>query len=137
MVILQNEKSTLTSGDKLDVLLVDDNPAFLAVTQMFLEANCRQEIRLVTACDGKQALAQAQTHQPQLILLDVSLPGMNGLETAHLIKQMLPMSHIIIMTLLETMGYAQAAHAAGADALIDKSDLSTDLLPIIRRMLSR
>ena len=103
---------------------------------MFLETNCRSEIAVVLAAsDGHDALTQARAHRPHVILLDVSLRGMNGLETARLLKTILPQTHIILLTLIETPSYHQAAQAAGADILIDKSNLDTDLLPIIHRLM--
>ncbi|MBI5034329.1 MAG: response regulator transcription factor [Chloroflexi bacterium] len=133
---LDENESPLFQEEPISVLIVDHNLSFLGVTKMFLEANCRQDIDVVlTASDGKEAIAQAQAHHPQLILLDVSLPGMTGMETALQIKKILPQSHIILLTLIETLGYQQAAQAAGADTLLDKSNLDTELLPSIQRLL--
>ncbi len=124
------------STEKISVLLVDDNPSFLNIGKMFLEETCREEVQVTfTANGGREAINQAEAHHPQLILLDVSMPDMSGLETATHLKRILPESHIIMLTLLETLGYREAAFAAGADELIDKGNLDTDLLPTIRRIM--
>lgn len=132
---LENELN-LRSGEKISVLLVDDNLCFLNIGKMFLEENGREDIQAIfTATGGKEAIDQAQQNHPQLILLDVSMPDMNGLETALRLKKILPESHIIMLTLMETAGYSEAAFAVGADALIDKDNINTDLLPTIRQIM--
>ena len=136
MLTLQNEPQSLFPCiEKISVLIVDDNPTFLQIGKMFLEASCKEWIDIIfTAVSGKEAIALACTHFPQLILLDVSMPDMNGLETALLLKKILPQTHIIMLTLLKTSGYREAALAAGAEELIDKQNMNTDLPPAIRRL---
>ncbi len=137
MVTSQTDAQSLSpTVEKISVLLVDDNPTFLEIGKMFLETRCSEFVGTIfVASNGNDAIALAQTHCPQLILLDVSMPNMNGLETATHLKKILPESHIIMLTLLETLGYHQAALAAGADELIDKENITTDLMPTIQRIM--
>ena len=76
-------------------------------------------------------MAQAQDLQPQVILFGLDRPG---LETISRLRDALPGVGIIAMTLLEGTAYRQAALAAGADDLVRKAELVTDLLPAIRRV---
>jgi DNA-binding NarL/FixJ family response regulator len=116
----------------IQVMLVDDNLTFLRILSDFLREE--EEVLVVgTAGSGEEALAKAQGLQPQVILLDLAMPGMGGLAAIPQIKQMLPNTAVIALTVLDTNGYRDAALAAGADEFVAKANLSTDLLPAIRR----
>jgi len=62
--------------NKLKVLVVDDNPTFLQLAQMSLE----NEYTVITACDGKEGVETAKTQKPDVILMDVMMPNISGLE---------------------------------------------------------
>ena len=119
--------------DPISVLLVDDSHIFRSAAIRFLE-QYPEVVVVGSASEGKEALAQAQQLRPQIILIDLRMPGLSGLETIPLIKDRLPETKIIALTMLDTSGYRQAALAAGADDFISKSNTNTDLLPVIRRM---
>jgi len=117
------------------VLLVDDNPTFLRIAARFLEQEHCQEVVVVgTATGGEDALAKAKHLAPQVVLLDLMMPGMNGLEVIPRLKAMLPEVYIVALTLLDTSSYRSAALSAGADAFIAKTAMNTELLPAIRRV---
>jgi CheY-like chemotaxis protein len=80
---------------------------------------------------GKEALAQTQDLQPQVVLVGLEMPG---LETISRPRNMLPDVGIIALTLLKGNAYRQAAMAAGADDVVRKAELTTELLPAIRRV---
>ena len=114
------------------VMLVDDNPTFLRILSDFLREE--EEVLVVgTAGSGEEALAKAQGLQPQVILLDLAMPGMGGLDAIPLLRKTVPETRIIALTMLDTNGYRDAALAAGADEFVAKGNLSADLLPAIRR----
>ena len=118
----------------ISVLLVDDNPTFLRIASRFLEKH--DEVVLVgTAEGGVRALAQAQELRPQVILLDLAMPDLPGLEVIPRLREAVPEMRIIALTMLDTEEYRKAALAAGADEFIPKADLNTDLLPAIRRVI--
>jgi DNA-binding NarL/FixJ family response regulator len=119
---------------KIRVLLVDDNEAFLRAATEFLQR--QHELIVVGAiCGGEEALAQAPDLQPQVILIGLDMPGLTGLETILRLRNMLPGAGLIALTLLEGTTYRQAALAAGADDLVRKAELITDLLPAVRRVM--
>ncbi|MCP4652053.1 MAG: response regulator [Candidatus Omnitrophica bacterium] len=66
------------------ILVVDDNPDIVEMVQLRLQAN---DYSVVTALDGMQALEKAESEQPDLILLDISMPGMDGFETGSKLKK--------------------------------------------------
>lgn len=81
---------------------------------------------------GEKGLIQAQEQRPDIVLLDLRMPGLSGLETIPLLRSMLPDVGIIALTLWRANGYREAALAAGADDFLSKFVLNTDLLPAIR-----
>ena len=125
----------LEEGTRIRVLLVDDHEAFLRVATEFLQRH--QELVVVgTARGGEEALAQAQELRPQVILIDLRMPGLNGMATIPRLRVMLPEVGIIALTLLDPNTYRRAALAAGADDFVAKANLATELLPAIRRVVS-
>ena len=117
---------------KIRVLLVDDSPTFLQITTRFLE---EQEGVVVVAAahGGEEKLAQAPSLRPQVVVVDLGTPGLTNLETVAHLRSMMPDVSIIAMSLVRATGYREAALAAGADDLVLKAALVTDLLPAIRR----
>ena len=118
----------------ISVLLVDDNPTFLSIVTRFLQEY--EEIAVVGAVDrGHEALAQIHRLRPDIVLTDLAMPQVSGMETILRIRAAWPGIGIIALTLLDTDGYRQAALTAGADAFVAKDALNTDLLPTIRHVI--
>ena len=117
----------------ISVLLVDDNPRFLRIATRFLQEH--DDVVVVGAAGGgEEALALAQDLQPDIVVIDLAMPGLSGLETVPRLQAMLPKVGIIALTVLDTNSYRQAALTAGADDFVPKTSLDTDLLPAIRRV---
>jgi CheY-like chemotaxis protein len=115
-------------------MLVDDSLTFLRATTQFLEVH--DDVVIVgTANEGKEALVQVERLQPQVILIDLAMPGLPGLETIPRLRSMMPDVGIIALTVMNTNSFRQAALAAGADIFIPKATMRTDLLPAIRRLV--
>jgi two-component system NarL family response regulator len=116
------------------ILLVDDNRDFLQVSYEFLDA--MQDFVVVgTAASATEALDQLEKLTPSIVITDLVMPGMNGLELTALIKQRLPHIRVIVMTMHDTPHHRQAALAAGADAFITKANMDSELEPTIRDTL--
>jgi DNA-binding NarL/FixJ family response regulator len=73
--------------------------------------------------------------RPDVILLDLAMPGLNGLEAIPLLHTALPLVKIVILTLLESGNDRQAAVSAGADEFVTKTEMLTELMPAISRVL--
>jgi DNA-binding NarL/FixJ family response regulator len=123
---------------KARVLLVDDEPTFLQIATLFLETHHRSEIDVVgTARSGEECLARAQLLVPEVILIDLSMPGLSGLRTIPLLRIMFPEMRIIALTLNDDETSRRAVLAAGGEDLISKATMNTDLVPAIRRAMEQ
>jgi len=101
------------------ILIVDDNPDNLDMTQILLES---EGFKVRLAEDAEMALKILQTYRPQLILMDIQLPGMHGLELTRLLRQEPALQGVIILALsaYAMKGDEDAARAAGCDGYITK-----------------
>jgi DNA-binding NarL/FixJ family response regulator len=117
------------------ILLVDDSPEFLESAVNFLAADPRIHI-VGRAFSGRGALEQVPVLKPDLVLMDVSMPEMNGLEATRRIKEQDERLPIILLTLHDNPEYRAAAQAAKADGFVAKSDLGIQLLPLIHQLLA-
>ena len=88
------------------------------------------------AKDGAETIERAAELAPDLILLDVSMPGLNGLDVARLLREKVPATKILIMSQHDPVLLLPRAIEAGAHACVDKSHLSTELLPTIASMMN-
>jgi DNA-binding NarL/FixJ family response regulator len=117
----------------LRILIADDNPLVRCGLRMLIE---RQEGWSVCgeAADGLEALEKATSLKPDVILLDISMPKLDGLNALPLLREKVPDSEIIVLTLLECVDLARIAAEAGARAYVTKSLLMTDLVPTIEAL---
>ena len=88
-----------------------------------------------TATESKEALSQAKVLRPQVILVELCMPGLDGVDFIPRLRMIVPETRIIALTLLDVSGYRQSALAAGADDFLSKTQLDTELLPAIRRLV--
>lgn len=117
----------------LRVMLVDDSPAFLAAAHTLLRAEPHVEV--VAQCrSGADAVSLAREHRPALIVMDVMMPGMNGLDATRLLKAISPGLRIILVSLHDHAELHASARQAGADHLLNKAQLVETLLPLLRPM---
>jgi len=85
--------------------------------------------------NGAQALERAEELKPDLIVLDFSMPVMNGLEAAPLFKKRFPQTPIIMFTLFATEALAKVAVSAGVTAVISKETAAIQLIPKVEAIL--
>ena len=117
----------------LRVLLADDHLLVLAA----LEALLAPEFDIVgRVSDGRALVAAAKELRPDLIVLDIEMPVMNGLEAARQIKAMLPHVKLVFLTMYDEPDLEVEAFRAGASAYVLKHSASSDLLTAIRGLLT-
>ena len=116
------------------ILHVEDNPANRMIVRDLLEF---QGYQVVEVSDGEEALAAAERERPDLILMDIQLPRITGLEATRRIKarEDLRPIPIIAVTSFALSGDDQKAAAAGCDAYIAKPYRPRDLLQLIKSLL--
>lgn len=86
--------------------------------------------------DGKQALDCVKTLDPELVILDINMPVMNGIEAAFEIRRIAPSTKIVFLTVQESTPEAEAAvRLLGAHGFVCKSCAGTQLIPALKRLL--
>lgn len=115
------------------VLLVDDSDVFLNVEERWLSKDSRVQV-VGRAHSGHQAVEQATRLNPDLVLMDVTMRGMNGLEATQQIKAKPAAPRIVLLTVEIGAEFKAAAKAAAADGILAKAQLSTKLLPLLHSM---
>ena len=115
------------------LLLADDHTILVEG----LKALLAPEFDVVaTAGDGRAVLEAAEKHQPDLILLDISMPGLNGIEAARRLKQSNPDAKLIILTMHGDLSYVSAAFHAGASGYVLKQSAATELVTALHEVAS-
>jgi two-component system, cell cycle response regulator DivK len=115
------------------VLIADDEPDLRVMLGDFLQASGFQTL---VACNGLEALQKALQESPDLLVLDLSMPGMNGWDVAKAIRQKQSRLPIIAFTAHALIGEEEKARAAGCDCYISKPFDFDYLLHEIQRLLA-
>lgn len=115
------------------VLVADDSPTALRSICEYLEFAGGFEI-VGTASDGMNAVQLTTAKKPDLVLLDLSMPRVNGLEAAKQIRLASPELRLIIFSELKGLSLADECRRSGADSFVHKSHLPEGLLNEIRRL---
>ncbi|WP_414656490.1 response regulator [Deinococcus sp. VB343] len=115
----------------ITLLLVDDHPVVRKGTRELLEGESDMQV-LGEAGSGEEALAQARALAPDVILMDVSMPGMNGIEATKAIKAEQPGVGVLVLTSYDDDAYVFALLEAGAAGYLLKNASEDDLLGAVR-----
>ena len=118
------------------VVIADDEPLFVEMVQALLAAEAGIEV-IATAHDGREALELANQVNPDVLVMDVSMPVMDGIEATQKIRASDPNACILILTGGTNPGDIDRARQAGAAAYITKDRIATDLVAEIRQLGSR
>jgi len=115
------------------IIIADDDQAFRSVLKPLLEKE--RELSVVgEAADGLEAIDRARALSPDIILMDLAMPRLNGLEATRIIKTERPGSTVVILTQHQEPAYQRAAAQGGADAFLPKTTRLADLLTTIRQL---
>jgi DNA-binding NarL/FixJ family response regulator len=121
--------SSTTSCKFVRVLLVDDNEEMLARAEAVLVAPCEV---VGAAREGTAALAAAGKLHPDVIVLDISMPGMSGLEVASCLRQSGSTAAVVFLTVHHEQDFVSAAAAAGGLGYVVKPRLASDLMVAVQ-----
>lgn len=114
-------------------IVVDDYPPFLTALTSLLGGKNGIEV-VGQAHNGEDALKLAAEVKPDLVLVDFTMPGMNGIEVARKLKSAPGAPKVIVMSFHAEPEYRDMALQAGADAFLVKTEIHQELLPLLRRI---
>jgi DNA-binding NarL/FixJ family response regulator len=117
------------------VLVVDDSPLWRRQIHSMLQRSSRWQV-VGEAADGLEAVQKAEALQPDLILLDVGLPTLNGIQAARRILARNPGSRILFVSQHQSWAFAEDALGTGARGYLVKSSAGADLLPAMEAIVS-
>src|SRR2546425_118827 len=115
------------------ILISDDNNMFRGEMKRLLER--AQEVCVAEAEDGEEALRLTQKLRPEVVLMDIVMPRMDGLEATRRIKAVQPETKVIILTVYDEEPYRKAACESGADVFLLKKTVMAELIPTIGALL--
>jgi two-component system invasion response regulator UvrY len=117
----------------IKVMIVDDEERVRRLARHLLESD--RELRIVAEADnGQAAAALAREYLPDVVLMDISMPVMNGLDAARAILRECPQIRIIMTSAMGADPYRRVSLSLGASKFIDKADLDTSLVTAVREV---
>jgi DNA-binding NarL/FixJ family response regulator len=119
--------------NKIRTVIVDDNFRFIKSAIGFI--NLSQEMEVVGgAFSGEMGMEMINKMKPDLVLLDLSLPDINGIELIGKIKGSCVSSRVIVVTIQDDKLYKDISLESGADGFISKSDFGDKIIPMIHHL---
>jgi len=117
------------------ILIVEDNGPLRSALREWLATSFPRS-PLFEATSGEEAVTVAGREHPDIILMDIGLPGMDGVRATREIKRRHPEARVVVLTIHEDSEYRIQAAAAGASAFVAKRTMRGDLLPVLRMLLA-
>jgi DNA-binding NarL/FixJ family response regulator len=114
------------------ILVVDDHESLRRSLRDWLQAEC-PTCRFIEAGSGEEAIDLVREHEPSLVVMDIGLPGITGIEATRRVKANYPSIPVIILSVYDGESYREDAHDAGASAYISKRRLQQDLIGAVSR----
>ena len=118
------------------LVVVDDNPLFRDAFCTFLER--QPDIKVVAEAEnGLAGVEKVQEHKPDIVLMDISMPLLNGIDATRMIASKFPETKVIVLSMHDgDTGFVQKAYDAGATYYCDKSSPRNEILAAIRKAQS-
>jgi DNA-binding NarL/FixJ family response regulator len=122
-----------SNKQRIRVLVADDSPMALRSVCKYLGLQAGLDV-VGTARDGQHALHQAKRFRPDLVLTDLSMPRMNGLEAAAELRKAFPEMRVLIFSELSGLSLGEECLRSGADGFLLKSELPEMLMQEVRKL---
>jgi DNA-binding NarL/FixJ family response regulator len=129
----ESERVSDTAVSPLRILIVDDHEAVRSGLRTLLSSS--EWIISGEACDGLEAVEKTRSIRPDLIVMDISMPRMDGIAATRIIRQEIPEAEVIVISQNDPKVAAPQARDVNAHGYVSKSELSQSLLPMIRRLV--
>lgn len=120
---------------KPTILIVDDHHLVRSAMHNWLAALFADHV-FHEATSGEEAVEIAASQQPAVVVMDVGLPKMSGIEAARIIRKSSPRSRVVMLSIHEAIQFREDAASAGASAYVPKRKMATDLVPVLQRLLA-
>jgi two-component system invasion response regulator UvrY len=121
------------TGTTMNILITDDHPNVRrGLRELLIDSFAGSEFS--EACNGDEVDAQLLLARPDLILLDINMPGRSGFEVLKDVRRSYPLLPVIMVSVQPESQYAQRCLQAGATAYISKSSASEELVPAIKNI---
>ncbi|WEV73186.1 response regulator transcription factor [Bifidobacterium sp. ESL0790] len=125
--------SDASAGKPITVSVIDDDPLICQTLAMILAESSDGAIKVLsTATDGVQALEHVQQEHPDVVLMDIDMPGMDGIEATRRMLALTPRPHVLILTALSPSSTVQRAIEAGAEGFVSKTDPAENIVEHIK-----
>ena len=119
----------------MTILVVDDNDSYRADLIDFLQK--QDDVQIIgQARDGLEAMSLTNTLNPDLVMIDISMPGVGGLEATRHIKEYRPDTKVVFVTIHEERTYQILADILQADGFVCKSSAKRDIPRVLRKIRS-
>jgi CheY-like chemotaxis protein len=132
---IMNIMTVQPSTDGRTILIVEDHDELRETLVEWLK-NVFSDCTFMVAGSGEKAIELAEAHQPAIVLMDIQLPGINGIEAIRRIKKISPQTQALILSVMNVSAYKEEAMAAGACAYINKQHMHAELIPALNKLLS-
>ncbi len=121
---------------KLKILIVDDMDSMRMLVVQYLRRN-ESVVVVGEACNAEQALAKTEELSPDIVLMDISLAGVSGVEVTRQIKAILPSVRVYLFSAYEVDEFRELVMNSPADGFIQKSSIKPELIAMINNELER
>jgi DNA-binding NarL/FixJ family response regulator len=117
-------------AERVRVVIADDQRLFAEALEAILSTDARIAV-VGRASDGRDAVAMAREHEPDVVLMDIAMPVMDGIEATRAIRKELPGTHVVVLTGSASSGDVSRARSAGAAGYVTKDQIAGDLVRAI------
>lgn len=124
---------TMEEAERMRVLLADDHAVLRAGTRRILEDEPDMEV-VGEAGDGREAVALAERTRPDVILLDITMPNVDGIAACQDLRRVVPEARVLVLTAHDRRAYVRALYRLGAAGYVLKSAAANELVAAIRRV---
>lgn len=124
----------MASKPKTKILLVEDYDDFRKIVKDYLKSQ-DSDFEIFEASSGELGIVAALREKPDIVLMDIRLPNINGIDAANRIRQYLPSCKIIVLTMFEGETFREVFKSADISGYLGKSELYDKLMPLIHKCL--